>query len=583
MLVCASVLVLLQLSFRAWAIAGGWFYGDDLKFLSQASTEPLTLEFLFTRHQQQLMPGGILVAWLIGQLSAFSWTAAATTILLMQAAASVACVFMLVRLFGARPAILFPLALFLFSPLTLGAFMWWAAALNQLPLQIVFFLIIATHVDYLRTHQYRWLAGSVALLIVGLLFYVKSIVILPVLAFLTVTYFVEGRLDRRIILALTRNWIAWTLYGATAAMYLVGYTRTGESPVGGGRDSAYLSTADRQIRETLGPALLGGPWRWLDPGRQDVLSHAPEFAITLTWIVIAALVMFTIRGRKGAWPAWLLLALYLIPTTFLTANGRASLFGPDTGLYLRYLTDAAVVACLALACALMGIKGSSFYAQTRVSYTPSARPWIAAGCVVFVVGSFWSTITYASFWHRESPAETFVTNAARSLGPVDGVQIIDSPVSADLVLKPNAPFDRPSKLLAPLGKQIQPVTRGTDLEMFDSRGRLSPALVIPGITSARPKNDCGTLIKGRKAKMVALQSATTNETWWLAVNYLASDDTELVLEAGDNLLTYPLDRGPHMLFVRTKGSYDEVSLKVLDGDTKICVSQISVGFVGTLN
>ena len=579
----AFALIIFQLSVRIWAIWNGWFYGDDFKFLSQASTEPLTLDFLFTRHQQQLMPGGILIAWLVGQGPAFSWPLAAAVIVVMQAMASVACFVMLTRLFGRRPGILIPLAVYLFCPLTLGAFMWWAASLNQIPLQIAFFLILATHVEYLRTHRLRWLAASAALLAFGMLFYVKAVVMIPILAFLSISYFARGRLDRRLWSALRQAWFLWLTYALAAAGYLFAYAQSGESPIGGARDAAYFETADRQIREALGPALVGGPWRWLDPGRQDVLANAPEFAVTIAWIVIAAVVGLTIRQHSGAWRAWLMLALYLVPTIFLTANGRASLFGPDVGLYFRYLTDVAVVACLALACASMSIIGARDPLTPRARAEDNPRGMIAVGLLLFAFGSLWSTITYAHFWQREGPVQTFVSNARSSLAPVEGVQIIDEPVADMFVLQPNAPFNRPSKILAPLKKHITPVLHGTDLQMFGTSGRLGPAIVTPGITSKPVNTDCGYLVKGKKERTVDLEHVVTHETWWMSVNYLASSSGDMRIDAGDNALTFAYEEGPHTFFLRTTGSYDAVTMKILNGDTGICVSTIAVGFVGTFN
>ena len=576
----ALMMIFLQLILRAWAIYGGWFYGDDLKFLSQAATERLSLDLLFTRHQQQLMPGGILVAWLVGRGPAFSWPLAATTILAMQALASASCLLMLRNLFGLRPAILIPLALYLFSPLTLGAFMWWAAALNQLPLQIVFFLIIATHVEYMRTRKAMWVIASGALLLIGLLFYIKAVLIVPVLAFVTVAYFAEGRAWLRIRTSLRRFWPAWTSFIVVSAGYLVAYATTGESPIDGNRDSPYLETADRQIREALGPALVGGPWRWLDPGRQDVLANAPDFSISIAWIAIVAVAGLTVQRNVGAWRAWALLVVYLVPTVFLTTNGRAGSFGPDVGLYLRYLSDVSVVACLAIACATMTILGATSSLRPRARAIGVPTRWMTAGVALFAIGAVWSTIAYAQFWQKQSPAETFVSNARAVLDPVDQIDIVDERLPDYFVLGPNAPFDRPSRLLAPFGKKITPVKGGTDLEIFSPSGRLESAVVTPGITSEPVVDkDCGTLVKS-KPRSIDLEYPVTDETWWMSIPYLASDTGVLTVEAGDNVKSFLLEEGPHSLFYRTTGTYDSVTLTVATPKLGVCVLEISVGFIG---
>lgn len=579
----ATVMILVQLAFRAWASYGGWFYGDDLKFLAEASTTPLSADYLFTRHQQQLMPGGLLISWLVGQGPAYSWPIAASTIVAMQLLASLACLFMLTRLFGWRPGILIPLGLYLFSPLTLGAFMWWAAALNQLPLQIAFFTLIATHVTYVRTRRWVWALASVAILVVALLFYVKAVVMVPLVALLTVAYFVDGRPVPRVVEALRRFWVVWAGYTAVAVGYLVAYASTGSSPVGTGGDAAYFETTDRQIRQTLGSTLTGGPWRWLDQGRQDVLAHPPEFAVTLAWVVLTAVIVGTSWRRVGAWRAWAILAVYLVPTVYLTASGRTVLFGPDVGLYVRYLSDVSVVACLVLALVTMPLLGT---AEKLRSLNPSIsmQPAIAVGALAFFVGSAYSSFTYVDHWHRDSPAERYVAAATTDLNPLDGLSIVDEPVPEELVLTPNAPFNRPSKLLAPLGKRIRAVSEGTDLRMFGSDGRLGPAVVTPGISNRdKPTDECVALVTLRDAASVPLEGAVTDETWWMGINYLASEDGEITVRAGGNVRTLPVLEGPHTLFIRTTGPYDSVRIRAQSRDSSVCVDKIAVGFIGTFS
>lgn len=579
--VAAIMMVLAQLAFRAWAVYGGWFYGDDFAFLSQAATEPLTLEYLFSRHDQQLMPGGLLISWLVGQGPAFAWPLAASVTLGMQACASAACLVMLLTLFGRRPAILAPLALYLLAPFTLGAFMWWAAALNQLPLQIAFFALIAVHVTYLRNRRWRWAALCFSIATVALLFYVKSVVMVPVVVLLTMAYFVDGGPVRRVFVALRRYWPVWVGYGVICGGYLVGYSLSGDSPLAD-RDVPYLETADRQIRQTLGPALLGGPWRWVDPGRPDVLADAPELAVTATWVVLAAIVVATCWIRPGAWRAWAILTIYLVPTVGLTASVRGRDVGPDIGLFIRYLTDVSVVACLALALATITLSGDDEPPRRRLDPATSMR-WIpVATAIVFVAGSVWSTITYAGHWREDPPIQSWVQTARADLDGIDQIEVIDQAVDPDLVVVPSV--SRPSQLLAPLGVDVIGVTSGNDLQAFGRDGHLQRAFVKPGIDAPLDRvSDCPKPVDGTRPVLIDLGARVLDGRFWMEVDYLASGDGDMSIATGGPARQYEVQAGPHSLMLQTSGGFSAVMIETDSASLTLCIDTITVGTLDTVS
>ena len=96
------VLVAVQVAVRAWASAGSWFIGDDFNLMTRLYDVPLTLTELFTPHDSQLMPGGILSAWVMANAGPQNWTVAASILVVLQAIASASCLLMLVTVFGRR-------------------------------------------------------------------------------------------------------------------------------------------------------------------------------------------------------------------------------------------------------------------------------------------------------------------------------------------------------------------------------------------------------------------------------------------------------------------------------------------------
>src|SRR3546814_5198133 len=75
---------------------------------------------------------------------------------------------------------------------------WWAAGVNQIPLQVVLFWSLASHVSYLRTRELRHLAVTIVWLAAGLAFYEKTVLVLGVIGIVSLAYFATGSLRDRI-------------------------------------------------------------------------------------------------------------------------------------------------------------------------------------------------------------------------------------------------------------------------------------------------------------------------------------------------------------------------------------------------
>ena len=125
----AAALIAVQLVVRAVLAFRGYFYWDDLILTGRAGTQGLlSTGYLFDDHDGHVMPGAFLVAGGITRLAPLNWIGPAISLVVLQLLASLALLRTLHVILGWRPVLLLPLTFALFTPLSVPAFAWWAAA-----------------------------------------------------------------------------------------------------------------------------------------------------------------------------------------------------------------------------------------------------------------------------------------------------------------------------------------------------------------------------------------------------------------------------------------------------------------------
>ncbi len=266
-------MILVQLAYRAWAVQGGWFLIDDYGFLANGVGRDLSWHYLFTPYGDHQQPLGFLIVWAVSQSTPYDWFLASTITMAFQALASAACLVFLLRLCGRRWSVLVPLAFYLFSVVTLPGFMWWAAAIRQVPLQLFAFLAMTAHLEYVRTRRLRYAALAAVALSLGMLCDVKILFAGLCFVFLSL-YLSDGHGPRgRLRDGLLGQWRAWLLYAVMLAGYLMGYLRL--NPVADRGVEAPGAIFETMLRYAMGPVLLGGPWKWGPSGDAPLPPPGP--------------------------------------------------------------------------------------------------------------------------------------------------------------------------------------------------------------------------------------------------------------------------------------------------------------------
>ena len=594
--VAGLLLVAIQVAVRAWASFGSWFSGDDYNLMSRLYAAPLTVTELFTPHDSQLMPGGIFFAWLMSNAGPHNWTVGATILVAWQAVASLACLLMLVTVFGKRWEIVPLLLIYLASPLTLTSYMWWAAAINQIPLQAAFFLTVAAAVRYFRTRRLRWLLLTFAAVLLGMAFYVKAVLLIPVIAALAFLFFgpehghraapgLRGRVAGLLRSARGTLGLYAPLWGVLLALgigYSVFYTARVDNPLEGYR-LEWVALADNFFRISLGPSLIGGPWRWWNPIAPAGLVDPPSWAVTLTWIV-AALAAYRLRQRGTAhWRALLILGGYLVAIFLLLGFGRAVIIGAVSALELRYLADATPVAVLSLGLLLLDVR-RTHDSPSSVTSSQLRTPRVLVPVLVTMIllaGAGLSTVRYVALWHTDYDGKVYTRNVAASARLHD-LRVVDAWVPADVV----SPLRFPDNYVSRVFRQfpnIHVLTEGNDLAILDADGLAQPADVEPGVQSGRgPTPGCGYPVVGRRTTISLRQPSGAEpleSTWWAAVDYIADRDGVLQATIGDETRDHQVLQGLHRLLVRGEGEIGKTTLSVETPGVALCVDQVRVGKV----
>lgn len=575
------LMILAQLVFRAWALYPSWFYLDDYNLLLEASGQRLDLEYLLAPYNSHLMPGGRLLAWLVADSGQLNWALAATLTLFVQALASAAALWMLTTLFGVRWAMLAPLALYLSSAMTVPATMWWTAGVNQIPLQLAFFLSVGAWVHYLRSRRVGWLLATMCAVVLGLLFYVKALLILPVLAFIVVAYFASGTPMRRLRTVVGRYWPSALAGALIAGGYLAYYLSNVQQPFTETTVSLVADIADSMLGSAFVAAVMGGPWRWSAESPPNAFADPPDWALHLAWVAVALVILYAALRRTGTLRAWVLLLGYLVGLLALLVNSRAPVYGRIIGLEYRYLTDAACAVALCVGLAFLPLLGADQPSRARAEPLLRVRvPPVMVVVLVFLVcgSAVISSARYVSIWHSQNASDAYVHNLAADLREQGAVDLADTAVPEEVISAMFTPDNAVHRLVTLVSTSASFPRTSAQLAVVGPDGTLRRALIGPGVRSKPgPKPDCGWLVK-KAGREIELTERAFPWEWWVRIGYLASQDSPVEVSAGSDRVSATVEAGLNNLYVKVDGgAFDTVTIDGLDAGASMCVDTIEVG------
>ncbi|WP_246097919.1 hypothetical protein [Rhodococcus spelaei] len=586
----AVALIAVQLVVRGVVAARGYFYWDDLILAGRSASLPLlSREFLLYDHDGHFMPAAFLAAGLATRLAPYQWAVPAVMLVLLQALASLAVLRLLTVLLGRRPGtlsggasgmmLLVPLGLYLFSPLTLPSFAWWAAGLNALPLQAALAWVAADAVALCRTGRRRYAVSGTVVFVGSLLFFEKSVLV-PFVAFAVVVLLrrVDGR-RRPVRGALVRGVALWGPSAVVVAIWAVVYRFAVEPTVAVQNSEMTAALLTHTTTKGLLPTVLGGPWSW------DRWPPSPPWADPPTVLVVAgvatavAIVLGSVLWKRRVGWVWPAAAAYVLASEAAMVIVRS---GPDTtyelGQTLRYLADSAVVLAIAVALVLRAPVRDRWVTRVRpLTRTRRAVAAVLAG--VFVAGCLWSTATFTRSW-EDNPTVDYLATARSSLAAHRDVPLLEQPVSIWVLLPVAYPHNLAGRVLAPLPERPAFAESTPELRMIDDSGGVVDAEVTwTRAIEAGPVPGCGHRVTAEGSEL-PLDGPMSGWEWTAQLNYFANDDgrIELAMQDGSPVVV-PVRRGPNSVFVRLVGGGDRLKVRALDPTLTLCVGVGPVGVV----
>jgi hypothetical protein len=583
--VVAVVLIVVSVGWRASITTRGYLTADDFPIISQADAAGLGVGHLFELYNNHLMPAGRLVTWVTHRLTEFDYWPYATLMIIGQVAVSIAFYRLLRLMLQPSWALLVPLCLFLFNPLTLEVSAWWAVGINLLPMQFAMIMAVGAQVRYTRTRDGRHLRALALWVVFGLVFFEKALLVVALVFLLTLCLYAPGGPVRAVLTTIRRWWPAWLVLTGVSLGFLALYLSLSASslrrPTSGGEVVTFLQ---QFFGRSLPAGLLGGPWSWLDAADGPAVVALTPTAQRVSWVLVLALIVFTLWLRRGvALRAWVLLLIYAaLSAGLIGATRLGSAFSGVAGLVPRYIGDVLLVAAICVGVALCGLRRPEPDAPADLPAPVRAhrRPYAAALalCTVLLVSSsVYSGVDFGTDWASKLGRDYLRTARAGLATAPPGTVFMDQPVPSAVVDQLSAPWNMQSRFFAPLDRDPVFVTQARTLSVFDSSGTVRPAWVMGVKAQPGPAPGCGYQVTGSRPVEVPL--AGTVVEYWHAVRvaYISDRDTRGTFRLGAGERSFDVRRGLNAIFLLLYGGGDEVELTVTDPAANLCTDEIEIG------
>ena len=557
-----------------WAAWRGFFHMDDFFYLAESSL-PFG-EYVLQIYNNHLMPAQFAIVWVSQAISPMSWTLAFLVVTAMWAATLLSAVLLQRYLFRDSAWGIVSVLVIALAPLLTTVTVWYASALQILPWAATFMWMLYFAARHARDPRWRWLMAATVSFAVGLAFWQKSLLYLPVVLWLYWRYWPgSGRLG---LGGLGRRW--W-LPGVTIVLAVAyGLIYVGLQPEAVLRSRPTVQQFTESVRITLGevwlPGYFGAPWT----GFTDALVPGSSSAWWLFLVilqVIVALVVISVMRWRPAWNAWLIIAAFALVTVGLFVFGRINVFGIVLAIDPRYVEDLFVVGAVVLPFAFVRPAGSPLPEPHTLAWLPRGVPgWAqAVGWLAFANLLLLPTIAVGRSWH-DTPAQGFVASVREAAAANPGIVVLDRKVPELVMSRLFLERANASYVLAGADLPIEWNGAGEQVYVLDDEGRVRPVSIAPSST-ALPGFDgaCGYRVFGGPTR-IELDTVLFDWTWVGQLDYLAAEAGVLEVALNGDAVPVPVAKGPGTVQFVVVGGGDTLVVTPPEG-IGVCVASAVLG------
>jgi len=557
-----------------WAAWRGFFHMDDFFYLADAS-KPFG-EYATQIYNGHLMPAQFAIVWVSQAIAPMSWSLAALVVTALWGATLSAAVVLQRSLFGSSPWAAASVMLIAVAPLLTTVTVWYASALQILPWAATFMWMLYFATRYMRDPRWIWIAAATACFVIGLAFWQKSLLYLPVVLWLCWRYWPgQGRLGLR---GLGRRWWLPALTVPLAVGYGVAYLAL--QPEAVLRSQPTSQQFLESLRITLGevwlPGYFGAPWT----GFTDALVPGTTSAWWLFFLavqVVIGLVLISVIRWRSAWNAWFIIAVFAVVTVVLFVFGRINVFGIVLAIDPRYVEDLFVVGAVVLPFAFVRPTGSPLPAPRDLAWLPRGVPaWVQAlGWLAFANLLIIPTIAVGRSWH-DTPAQRYIANVREVAAENPGIVVFDRKVPEMVMSNLFLERSNASYVLAGARLPISWTGAGEQVFILDDEGRVRAATLAASSTSVPGfDGDCGYTVFGGTST-IELDTTLFEWTWIGQLDYLAAESGVLQVALDGQPVSVPVQKGPGRVQFVVVGGGDTLRITPPEG-VGVCIASAVLG------